>query len=97
MYDNPLLSAQEVDHVIIVNTYHHINNREKYFSKVIKGIKNGGSLMVVDFKKNVGGPGPPKRYRVSTEKVKEELSAAGFSKININDSLLDDFYVIIAE
>ena len=84
-------------HVLIVNTYHHIDDREEYFTKVIKGIKSGGSLMVADFKKNVGGPGPPKRYRVATDKVREELTKAGFSKITVNDSLLDRFYVVIAE
>lgn len=96
-YDDPLLTNEELHHAIIVNTYHHINNREEYFAKVAKGLKNAGSLMVVDFKKDVGGPGPPKRYRVSTDKVQEELQAAGFSKITINDSLLENFYVVIAE
>ena len=96
-YDDPLLGSEEVHHVLIVNTYHHIDDREEYFTKVIKGIKSGGSLMVADFKKNVGGPGPPKRYRVATDKVREELTKAGFSKITVNDSLLDRFYVVIAE
>lgn len=95
-YDDPLLSEEEVHHVIIVNTYHHIDDREEYFSKVVKGIKSDGSLMVVDFKKDTGGPGPPKKYRVTTDKVREELTKAGFAKITVNDSLLENFYVVIA-
>ena len=50
-YDDPLLSSEEVHHVLIVNTYHHIDDREEYFSKAVKGIKSGGRLMVVDVKK----------------------------------------------
>ncbi len=96
-YDDPLLAEEELHHAIIINTYHHLNDREEYFSKVVKGLKSGGSLMVVDFKKNVGGPGPPKRYRVATNKVTEELTKAGFSKVRVNDSLLDNFYIVIAE
>lgn len=96
-YDDPLLADAEVDHAIIVNTYHHINDREEYFAKVAKGLKKNGSLMVVDFKKETDGWGPPKRYRVPTAEVKEELTVAGFSKFTINDTLLDNFYVVIAE
>lgn len=96
-YDDPLLKANEVDDVIIVNTYHHINDRVNYFSKVVKGIKKGGRLLVLDFKKNTGGHGPPKRYRVSTDEVVKELTKAGFSQFDVNDTLLEDYYVVIAE
>lgn len=95
-YDDPLLKQNEVDQVIIVNTYHHIDNREKYFAKVEQGLKSGGRLMVVDFKKDKDGPGPPKRYRVSTENVTKELGAAGFDTFEINTELLENQYIVIA-
>jgi len=95
-FEDPLLEDEEIHHAIIVNTYHHINNREAYFSKVHKGLKPGGSLMVLDFKKNVGGPGPPKRYRVATDKVQKELKEAGFMSFDVNKELLDGHYVVIA-
>ena len=95
-YDDPLLGAAEVDHVIIVNTYHHINDRPDYFKKVFKGIKPGGSLMVVDFKKEGDGPGPPRRYRVSTDKAEKELTKSGFTSFEVNKELLSDQYVLIA-
>lgn len=60
-YEDPLLQKDEVDHAIIVNTYHHIEDREKYFAKVFNGINDNGSLMVVDFKKNVKSPSPPQK------------------------------------
>lgn len=95
-YHDPLLSENEVDHVLIVNTYHHIDDRVEYFSKVAKGINNGGSLMVVDFKKNKKSEGPPKRYRVSSDKVTEELKKSGFSKFEVNHELLENQYIVIA-
>jgi len=95
-FEDPLLSKDEVDHVIIVNTYHHIDNREEYFTKVANGIKNAGSLMVVDFKKDVKSPGPPKRYRVSTKNVAKELTQAGFKTFEINTDLLENQYIVIA-
>lgn len=95
-YEDPLLAKNEVDHVIIVNTYHHIDDRSIYFSKVVNGLKNKGSLMVVDFKKDKKCPGPPKRYRVTVENVKEELKKAGFDSFDVNTELLENQYVVIA-
>jgi len=95
-YKDPLLQEEEVDHAIIVNTYHHLDDREEYFAKVIKGIKTGGSLLVVDFKKDRNSPGPPKRYRVAAKKVTEELKSAGFQSFEINQKLLENHYIVIA-
>ncbi len=61
-YEDPLLKEKEVDHVIIVNTYHHIDNRVEYFSKVYRGMQSKGKLMIVDFKKENTPHGPPKRH-----------------------------------
>lgn len=95
-YDDPLLTKDEVDNIIIVNTYHHIDDRPDYFTKVANGIKNQGSLMVVDFKKDKESPGPPRRYRVSVEKAKKELTEAGFTSFDVNTELLENQYIIIA-
>jgi len=95
-YEDPLLAKNEVDHVIIVNTYHHIDNRAAYFTKVANGLKKDGSLMVVDFKKKKTPFGPPKRYKVSAQQVTKELSEAGFTSFDVNSELLENQYVIIA-
>lgn len=95
-YDDPLLKENEVDKAIIVNTYHHIDNRVKYFSKVARGIKPNGSLMVVDFKKQKTAHGPPKRYKVSAKEVVEELKKSGFKTFDVNMDLLENQYVVIA-
>ena len=49
-YDNPALQKQEVDKVLIVNTYHHIEDRINYFGKVREGLRADGELLVIDFK-----------------------------------------------
>ena len=38
-YDSPQIKTDEADAVIIVNTYHHIEDRPEYFSKVLTGLK----------------------------------------------------------
>ncbi|MCB0738408.1 MAG: class I SAM-dependent methyltransferase, partial [Bacteroidetes bacterium] len=49
-YDDPLLALHEVDKALMVNVAHHIEKRAKYFNKVRKGLKVGGSFYIVDFK-----------------------------------------------
>ncbi|MEO0898291.1 MAG: class I SAM-dependent methyltransferase [Bacteroidota bacterium] len=93
-YGDPLLKENEVDHVIIVNTYHHIHDRVDYFSKVLKGIKKGGSIMVVDFKMEETPQGPPKAHRMPSSKVLAELKKAGFSNLGVMPDMLENQYII---
>lgn len=95
-YDDPLMKTNEVDAVIIVNTYHHIENRIDYFKKVLSGIKAGGSLLVVDFKKEESPHGPPVEMRLSGLEVIKELQKVGFSKTIIETKTLEEQYIIKA-
>lgn len=96
-YDSPALAEGEVDKVIIVNTYHHIGDRIKYFSEVKKGLKDGGELVVIDFFKKELPYGPPVDMKLSEEEVKKELSEAGFDTIEVNSDLLQYQYIIRAK
>jgi len=98
-YDDPNLQSKEVDGVIVVNTYHHIDDRKTYFKKVKEGLKDDGMLMIVDFKKQEFDeevPGPPIEMRISSEVVMNELSIAGFSRVDLNNSMLPYQYVMRA-
>ena len=95
-YDDPMLGPGEVNKVIIVNTYHHIEDREAYFAKVRSGLKPGGTLIVIDYFKKQLPVGPPEGMKLSAEAVVEELKAAGFENIQINNDLLPYQYIIIA-
>lgn len=96
-FDSPALQPQEVDKVLIVNTYHHIENRVAYFSQVLKGLKLGGELVVIDFFKKELPVGPPVDHKIGQKKVKKELTEAGFTNIEINTDLLEYQYIIRAK
>lgn len=96
-YDDPQLDSNSVDMVIIVDTYHHIENREKYFAKVLYGLKEGGQLIVIDFKKEETPHGPPLEMRVSGLDVLKELQQAGYSKTIIDVSSLPFQYKVVAK
>ncbi|NJN77614.1 MAG: class I SAM-dependent methyltransferase [Saprospiraceae bacterium] len=84
-YDNSNLKPKEVDAVIIVDTYHHIEKRADYFKTVLKGLKENGQLMVVDFKKEETPYGPPVNHRISADDVVKELKSAGFTSFEIEE------------
>jgi cyclopropane fatty-acyl-phospholipid synthase-like methyltransferase len=68
---------EAVDVILIVDTYHHIGNREGYFRKLSKSLKPGGRVAIIDFKLD-SPDGPPKEFRYPPEKVKAELAKAGY-------------------
>ena len=94
--DNPQLAAEEVNTAIIVNTYHHIHDREAYFAKVKAGLKSGGRLVVIDFALKETPHGPPVEMRIGPDVVSKELTAAGFSIDRVEEELLPYQYILIA-
>lgn len=87
-YDSPSLQDAEVDMVLIVNTYHHIDNRAEYFAKVKKGTKASGELVVIDFFKTDIPVGPPTDHKVSIDEVIAELKQAGYTEFEVEVGLL---------
>lgn len=68
---------EPVDLVLIVDTYHHIGDRETYFRNLAKSLKPGGRVAIIDFKPD-SPEGPPKEFRFSPEKFQAEMSKAGY-------------------
>ncbi len=93
-FDSPALAAHEVDIVLIVDTYHHIEDRISYFKSVRQGLKPGGKLVVIDFFKEEAPVGPPVKMKMSEEQVASELHKAGFQSIDIDVETLPYQYII---
>lgn len=96
-FDSPSLADNEVDMVLIVNTYHHIENRSGYFEKVKAGTKETGELVLIDFFKTETPVGPPVDHKISIDKVVSELKLAGYTQFEVNVDLLPYQYVIKAK
>ena len=94
-YDAPGLEVGEVDMVLIVNTYHHIEDRPDYFAKVKNGIKTGGKLVIIDFF-DADIPVGPRHHKISIDTVISELKKAGYTQFEANVSLLPYQYIITA-
>jgi len=93
-YDSPEIEKEEVDGVLIVNTWHHIDGRRSYMKKILNGVKNGGKILIVDFK--LGSPGgPPDSHKLGLEDAMDEIKDLNFTKIQTDTSLLERQYIII--
>ncbi len=95
-YDSSTLEPREVDIALIVDTYHHIENRVEYFAEVRAGLKPGGKLVVVDFFKRDDPVGPPVAMKMAAETVVAELTRAGYSNVTVNRELLPYQYIVEA-
>ena len=72
---------EPVDVALIVDTYHHIGNRIQYFRKLKSSLRPAGRLVIVDFKADSPN-GPPVRHRIASERVTQELKAAGYALVD---------------
>ena len=96
----PVVANQEspnipepVDVILIVDTYHHIDDRLAYFTKLKKSLRPHGRLAIVDFKLD-SPEGPPPAHRISAEKVTEELKAAGYSLVAAHSFLPRQYFLV---
>ncbi|MGE0275364.1 MAG: class I SAM-dependent methyltransferase [Nitrospiraceae bacterium] len=78
--DDPKLSPASVDLLFLCNTYHHIENRTRYFSRAAHAIRADGRLAVIDFYADhrSGDLGFPKDHLIARDQVIAELNRAGY-------------------
>ena len=94
--DDPKLKDNEVDMVLLVNTYSYIKNRVTYFTRLQKAIRKGGIVLVIDFKKTDTPFGPKVQERVDLTDVEQELTQAGYDVIMKDESSLEYQYILKA-
>ena len=84
---------EPVDVILVVDTYHHIDNRVAYFAKLRGSLRANGMLAIVDFKADAP-EGPPLEHRIIPEKVTAELNAAGYSLVAAHQFLPRQYFLV---
>jgi cyclopropane fatty-acyl-phospholipid synthase-like methyltransferase len=84
---------EKVDLIVLLNTYHHIPNREVYFKQLASSLKKGGRLAVIDWRPG-GKMGPPEEFRFTPEKLAGELAKAGYKKVEEYNYLTEQNFLI---
>jgi predicted methyltransferase len=78
LYEDPFLPPGRVDRVLIVDTYHHIDDRQAYFHRLGASLAPGGRVAIVDFHKRPLPVGPPPEAKLEREVVVAEMEKAGY-------------------
>lgn len=92
--DNPGLAPQEAHRIVIVNTWHHLSDREAYAARLREALAPGGLLVIVDYTADAP-EGPPPAMRLSPEQISAELKAAGF-QVEVAQEELPRQYILRA-
>lgn len=95
--NDPKLKKNEVDIVLLVNTYSYIDNRVQYFKNLQSAIRPNGEIVIIDFKKIDTPFGPPVAERVDVTEVGSELRSAGYEITKTDVESLEYQYIIKAK
>jgi predicted methyltransferase len=90
--DDPRL-PEKADLVVLVDVYHHVDEREKYFRKLAGYLRPGGRVAIIDFRLDAP-QGPPRAARVAPERVASELQAAGYKLVTQHDFLPSQYFLV---
>ena len=90
--DDPRL-PEKADLIILVDVFHHIDDRERYFRKLRDSLKPGGRVAIIDFRMD-SPDGPPKSARIAPEQVKAELARAGYTLAQEHAFLPNQYFLV---
>lgn len=87
---------ERADVAFMCDVYHHIADRQAYFTKVREQLRAGGRLIIVDFRKDAASdiPGPPPAMRVAHDVLVGELEGAGWKHIRTDLETLPHQYMV---
>jgi cyclopropane fatty-acyl-phospholipid synthase-like methyltransferase len=93
--DDPRLPAQ-VDRVLVVDTYHHIEAREAYFRGLAGRLAPNGEVAIIDFTRDAPF-GPPASIRLPAAEVKAEMQRAGYALTAEHGFLPHQYFLVFRE
>lgn len=90
---DPQLAEGTVDRILVVDVWHHIDDRAGYARALARALRPGGKLAIVDFTREATH-GPPVEMRLTPEQVIGELRQAGLAA-SLSSTVLPDQYIVI--
>jgi len=80
-----------VDVVFICNTYHHIDGRVGYFTRLKEQLRTDGQVAVVDYRPS-SKLGPP--HKLASKVVESEMIEAGYEVAERHDFLPEQYFLV---
>jgi predicted methyltransferase len=98
-YDDPLLPDGELDLVLLVNTYHHIEDRPAYFRRLAGDLAPGGRVAILEPDGELGGILSltlDEGHTSVASEVTSEMSEAGYRHAASHDFLPVQIFEVYA-
>jgi predicted methyltransferase len=92
--DNPRLPTGGVDLVLILDTYHHLDDRLRYLRDLARVLRPGGRVAVIDWHKRPLPVGPDLDHKLAREQVVAEMTAAGWALDSESDVLPYQYFLL---
>ena len=84
---------EKVDLIIMVDVFHHVGDRDRYFRRLRESLKPGGRIAIIDFRMD-SPDGPPRSVRIAPDRVKTELQGAGDALIQEHAFLPKQYFLV---
>lgn len=93
---DPRLPSGALDAVLIVDTYHELDDPDSMLRNIAKSLKPQGRVGVVDFRLDGLGPGPALEDRVDPEQVVRDAESAGLRLVRRETFLPYQFMLVFS-
>ena len=92
-YDDPMLSVNSLDAVIVVDTYHEMDDHDAILKHVMKALKPGGRLVlcepIAEERRKMLRADQEKKHELGIGYALDDLNKAGFTIIKKQDPFVD--------
>ena len=92
---DPRLPDGKLDAVLIVDTYHEMEDPVALLRNVKRTLRPSGRVGIVDYRKDGGGPGPPLEDRVDPDAILRDAAAAGLRLLKRETFLPYQFFLVL--
>ncbi|MCC6545390.1 MAG: class I SAM-dependent methyltransferase, partial [Nitrospirae bacterium] len=92
--DNPKLSPEKMDAIILLSAYHEIARPVEYVKKLRSALKPYGKLAILEFTDECP-IGPPLKFRLPEDMVMHEVQQADFTLLQRHTFLLPYQYFLV--
>lgn len=84
---------EKADMVILVDVFHHVDNRVAYFRNLKNSLLPGGRVAIIDFRLD-SPEGPARASRIAPDRVITELKEAGFALQETHGFLPRQYFLV---
>ncbi len=92
--DDPRLPDASVDRIFICDTWHHIENRSQYLTRLKRALRAGGQIIMIDFQKRDLPVGPPIDMKIAREDLIQEMESSGFRLVQEHAFLPYQYFLV---